>query len=122
MVDVVDEVPEAQIPQLLHLPQAERLIEADVEDLLNISLIVVQIVHLNKEVAGEVPHVNPLLMEIASVYLLGHYLAGGQSGGGRWKKEDTHSLLSPLLASSYCQGLGRGMRRGLSSAGEWAFY
>ncbi len=103
MVDVVDKVPEAQIPQLLHLPQAERLIEADVEDLLNISLIV-QIVHLNKEVAGEIPHVSPLLTEIASVYLLGHYLAGGQSGGGRWKKEDTHSLLSPPLASSYCQG------------------
>ncbi len=106
MVDVVDEVPEAQIPQLLHLPQAERLIEAGVKHLLYISLIVVQIVHLNKEVAGEIPHVSPLLTEIASVYLLGHYLAGGQSGGGRWKKEDTHSLLSPLLASSYCQGWG----------------
>ncbi len=48
MVDVIDEVPVAKIPQLLHLPLAERLIEADVKNLLNISLIVVQIVHLNK--------------------------------------------------------------------------
>ncbi len=31
MVDVVNKVPEAKIPQLLHLPQAERLIEAGVE-------------------------------------------------------------------------------------------
>ncbi len=36
MVDVANEVPEAKIPLLLHLPQAERLIEADVENLLNI--------------------------------------------------------------------------------------
>ncbi len=41
MVDVIDEVPEAQIPQFLNLPQAERLIEADVKYLLNISLIIV---------------------------------------------------------------------------------
>ncbi len=48
MVYVVNEVPEAKIPQLLHLPQAERL-------------IVVQIVYLNVEFTGEVPHVSPLL-------------------------------------------------------------
>ncbi len=104
MENMVNEVPKAKIPQPLHLPRAERLIEADVKNLLNISLIVVQIVHLNKEVAGKVPHVSPLLTEVASIYLLGHYLAGGQSGGGRWKKENTHSLLSPLLAGSFCQG------------------
>ncbi len=72
MVDVVHEVPETKIPQLLHLPQAERLIEADVKNLLNISLTVVQIVHLNKEITGEVPHVSPLLTEIACVDLLHH--------------------------------------------------
>ncbi len=37
MVDVVNKVPEAKIPQLLHLPKAKRLIEAGVENLLNIS-------------------------------------------------------------------------------------
>ncbi len=72
MVDVIDEVPVAKIPQLLHLPLAERLIEADVKNLLNISLIVVQIVHLNKEVAGEVPHISPLLKETASINLHDH--------------------------------------------------
>ncbi len=72
MVNVIDEVPEAQIPQLLHLPQAERLIEADVKNLLNFSLTVVQIVQLNKEVTGKVSHVSPLLTEIASVDLLDH--------------------------------------------------
>ncbi len=52
MVDVVNVVPEAKIPQLLHLPQAESLIEAGVKDLLNISLTVVQVVHLNEEIAA----------------------------------------------------------------------
>ncbi len=37
MVDVVNKVPEAKIPQLLHLSQAERLIETGVENLFNIS-------------------------------------------------------------------------------------
>lgn len=82
IVDVVDEVPEAKIPQLLRLPKAEWLTEADVEDLLNISLTIVQIVNLNEEVTGKVPHVSLLLMEIE--------LVGGQSSGGRWKKEDVH--------------------------------
>ncbi len=72
MVDVIDEVPEAQIPQLLHLPQAERLIEAGVKYLLNISLSIVQVVHFNEEVACKLPYVSPLLTEVAGVYKLGH--------------------------------------------------
>ncbi len=48
------------------------LIEADVENLLNISLIVAQIVHLNKKVAGKVPYVSSLLTKMVSVYLLNH--------------------------------------------------
>ncbi len=84
---MVNEVPEDKIPQLLHLQQAERLIEADIKNLFNISFIVVHIVHLNKEVTGEVPHVSPLLTEIVSVDLAG---VGVQSGGGRRKKEDAH--------------------------------
>ncbi len=71
MVYMIDEVPEAQITQLLHLPQAERLIKANVKNLLNL-LTVVQIVHLNKEVTGEIPHVSPLLTEIASIDMLDH--------------------------------------------------
>ncbi len=85
MVDVVHEVPETKIPQLFHLPQAERLIEADVENLLNISLTVVQTVHFDEEVACKLPPVSPLLTEVARVYMLGQYLAGGQSSGGRRK-------------------------------------
>ncbi len=92
MVDMVNKVPEGKIPHLLHLPQAERLIGADVENLLNI-LTVVQLVHFNEEVACKLPHISPLLTEIARVYMLGQYLAGGQSSGGRWKKEDAQLCL-----------------------------
>ncbi len=90
MVNTIDEVPEAEIPQVLHLPQAERLIEVGVENVLNISLTVVQQVHFNEEVACKLPHVSHLLTEVARVYMLGQYLAGGQSSGGRWKKKDYH--------------------------------
>ncbi len=37
------------------------------------------------------------------------------------KKGRYPSLLSPLLAGSFCQGLGRGMRRGLNGAGDGLF-
>ncbi len=72
MENMVNEVPEAKIPQLLHLPRAERLIEADVKNLLNISLTVVQTVHFDEKVTGKVPHVSPLLTEVASIYMLDH--------------------------------------------------
>ncbi len=71
MVYMIDEVPEAQITQFLHLPQAERLTKANFKNLLNL-LTVVQIVHLNKEFTGEIPHVSPLLTEIASIGMLDH--------------------------------------------------
>ncbi len=72
MENMVNEVPEAKIPQLLHLPRAERLIEADVKNLLNISLSIVQVVHFNEEVACKLPYVSPLLTEVAGVYMLDH--------------------------------------------------
>ncbi len=122
MVDVVDEVPEAQIPQLLHLPQAERLIEADVEDLLNISLIVVQIVHLNKEVAGEVPHVSPLLTESSERLPAGPLLGGWTIRWWEMEKGRYPFSAESSFGQFVLSRLGRGMRRGLSGAGEWAFY
>lgn len=70
MEDVMPEIPEAKIPQLLNLPQAKRLIKADLENLLDICLIVVHMVHLNKKVTGEVAHVNPLLTDVMRVYML----------------------------------------------------
>lgn len=70
MEDVIHKIPEAKIPQLLNLPQ--RLIEADLENLL---VVVVHMVHLNNEVTSEVPHVSPLLTEITSVR------AGSIAGG-----------------------------------------
>lgn len=79
MEDVMHEIPEAKIPQLLNLPQ--RLIEADLENLLDICLIVVHMVHLNNEVTSEVPHVSPLLTDITSVRAGYNQCAGSIAGG-----------------------------------------
>jgi len=62
--DGIQKIPEAKIPQLLNLPQA---------NLLDIWLIVVHMVHLSKEVTGEVPHVSPLLTDVARVCMLDQY-------------------------------------------------
>lgn len=51
MVDVTHKVLKHQVPQSSHLPGTEGLIEADVENLLEVSIvIIIQLVHCNEEV------------------------------------------------------------------------
>ncbi len=107
MVYLVHKLPERLFPQPPHLPETEGLVEAAVEHLFEIVVVpIVQIINHRKEIMGEVPDVSPPLIQ---GYLLDdpdHLIFHRAPGPGRWEEEDTHSLLSPLLASSYSQGWG----------------
>lgn len=111
MVDVMHKVPKHQVSQPSHFPGAEGLTEAGVENLLEVSIvIIIQLIHSNEDVASEVSYVNLPLMKKEML-------------DSKWEmgRGSCPSLLSPLLASLYCQGWGRAMRQGLSCAELMSF-
>lgn len=109
MVYLVHKLTESQSPQPPHLPGAEGLVEASVENLFDIAVVlIVQIIHYHKEITGAVPDVSPPLTQEQVLDDPDHLIFKGAPATGRWEEEDAHCIKMPksplLLASLYCQG------------------